>query len=640
VLLLAIVGIGFLIRLWLLDKRWINPDEGAHIMDGMLALEGLVPEVDFDSRQPIYTYTIALALKTFGMNYIAVRLLPLIATLGIILLIYLISKRLFNERVALLATAIYTFLPLSILESVIVKTEPLTTLLSCLGIFLVILGVECHERGRLFFFLSGLSLSLAFYVRESSLAILLAIFLIFVTTYRRQPHLIVKNYATVMGGYISLCLLVFAYFSQYMSPVQIWNSPMNPLGPISHAFQAVVGSFSPETTAPKIMGSTAKDYDSWAGTAYYLNLTLFTHAFLFVGLLFSIIISAYPVFLNKRRENNGQWSFPFPLLYSWIFSLALAYSYWMIHRGYFIQYFEEFLPPLTILLAFVINDTLPKLGLEKSMGKKIGLAAFLLFIVFFFNRKASYLDIKSILYVLVTILVLAYYYFSPVRPQRWLIVAVVISLMTVGLSEVSPLSPYSVKLLLNFILIALAYLTIFVAAGLKLQRDFKLGLGFVALSLLLSTSVLSFAASGRSMGIEFDSGWSPKTVKETSEYVRVNSERGDEIMSGGVIWELEAGRRPFMNITHPLKYIPGIPDDEASQIEWYSVNYPPKFIILDNYTEKTYLIHIKKIQVLMDEKYELKKAIAGSHKPVKIYELRDTWKRPVSNPANDTLRLL
>jgi len=33
----------------LLPLRWINPDEGAHLMDAKLLMEGLMPAVDFDS---------------------------------------------------------------------------------------------------------------------------------------------------------------------------------------------------------------------------------------------------------------------------------------------------------------------------------------------------------------------------------------------------------------------------------------------------------------------------------------------------------------------------------------------------------------------------------------------------------------
>jgi predicted membrane-bound mannosyltransferase len=49
-ILIVIVLATLSFRLWSLDKRWINPDEGAHLMDAVLLLDGNVPGVDFESR--------------------------------------------------------------------------------------------------------------------------------------------------------------------------------------------------------------------------------------------------------------------------------------------------------------------------------------------------------------------------------------------------------------------------------------------------------------------------------------------------------------------------------------------------------------------------------------------------------------
>ena len=55
-ILLAVFVLSLSVRIWLLDKRWITPDEGAHLMDAVLALDGKIPEIDFASRQPFYVY--------------------------------------------------------------------------------------------------------------------------------------------------------------------------------------------------------------------------------------------------------------------------------------------------------------------------------------------------------------------------------------------------------------------------------------------------------------------------------------------------------------------------------------------------------------------------------------------------------
>jgi len=67
ILLLVVLFASLSVRVWLLDKRWINPDEGAHLMDAVLALDGMIPSVDFHSRQPLYVYANAATLKLLGI---------------------------------------------------------------------------------------------------------------------------------------------------------------------------------------------------------------------------------------------------------------------------------------------------------------------------------------------------------------------------------------------------------------------------------------------------------------------------------------------------------------------------------------------------------------------------------------------
>jgi hypothetical protein len=119
----------------------------------------------------------------------------------------------------------------------------------------------------------------------------------------------------------------------------------------------------------------------------------------------------------------------------------------------------------------------------------------------------------------------------------------------------------------------------------------------------------------------------------TSDFIKKNSNGGDEVMSGGVIWELESDRRPFMNQSHPLGYLSGIPEQEAKKIAWHLANHPPKFIVLDGYTEKTYLKYINGLEAFMKENYEIKKIIDGSRSPVSVYELKDILSQTTSSQA-------
>lgn len=630
--LALIVISGFLIRFWLLDKRWINPDEGAHLMDGRLVLDGFVPEVDYDSRQVFYVYIIAFVLKILGTSYVNARFLPLITSLAVSLLVFFISKKLFDEKVALLASAIYTFLPLAIIESTIVKTEPLTTFLSCLGIYLVITGVENEKRAGLLLFLSGVFLSFAYYVRESSLAILVAIFLFIVITYRENIQRLFKNFGFILSGYIFVCLSVFAFYSQFMTLTQIWDSSINPLNIILRSLLNIFSLAVSQTAAAEVDSFRLADQD-WSQTINHLGLTLYINSFLFTGFLFSIFILVYSFLTKTNTEDFKEISFPFSLLYSWIFCLTVFYSYWIFYRGFFIQYFAEFLPPLTILLAFVIIYSSIKLELQRNLVNYMVIIALFLIAVFIFHRMLPNFNLGAVLYAFVATSVLSiFWFFSSLRVGKrfyaFILSAIAVFALLILIKR-SSLGPVFLRLILYLVLFGFFYSVVFIISGLKWKADFKKAVGFIAFSLLISSFVLSFAVSGRKMNVAFYSVWSPETVKETVHYIKTNSKENDEIMSGAVIWELDSNRKPFLLQSHPLAYKAGIPEDELKEIERNLSGHPPKFIVLDGYTEQTYLRHINNLQVIMDEKYELKKDIDGSRYPVKIYELK------MNNPTNE-----
>jgi hypothetical protein len=261
-------------------------------------------------------------------------------------------------------------------------------------------------------------------------------------------------------------------------------------------------------------------------------------------------------------------------------------------------------------------------GINGNWVTCIAIVAFSLLVVFFFNRKISDLSIKSVVYFLITPSVVASFYFSKeLRLRRWFYALITICIVATVLLKLASLSPYIIKMLLYLSLLTLVYLVLLTFSGLKLDRDLKKGLGFIAFSFLISSFVFSFAVSGQKMGLDFDCVWSPETVMEASDYIKANSKENDEIMSGAVIWEIESNRRPFMNKSHPLSYLGGISEEEAKKIEWHLAERPPKFIVLDGYTEKTYLRYVNKLQAIIDDKYELKKVVYGSRYPVEIHEL-------------------
>ena len=609
----GIIAAGLVLRLALLPFRWVNPDEGAHLMDGQLILHGLVPLVDFASRQPLYAYVQAGMLAAFHGSYLAARLLPVVAIMGTALLVFLIARRLFNARIALLATAIYVFHPLVVIWSPIVKTEPLTAFLSSVGIYCTVRFIQSDDRWR-FLALAGAALGLAFYVRQSSLAVGLAVVASLVIVLRRQPRQLARTLGALAGGGLCIVALAVAYYARYMTPAQLWSSNLNP-------FQLVIGAADKLSPIP-VTGTAGTGGDalrlglqSWAATIAAVRETLAVNAFLFAGLAASLGIAIY---LRARRPVElRRYAQPLVLLYCWAFALMLAYAYWAIHRGYFTQYFGETIPPLAIVLAFslwYLSGILASAstGLVPAVALAVGLAT-----VFAAYRVWPTLQVPNLIVVLVPALLVALVYLDGAQRKRWGgLLAVAAAAIVVGGAAGSFVSQHLVTLVKALV----AILALVVIAVLGRTRGVERG-AYIALALIVTACVTAFAASGRAMGVAYQCVWSPRTVADVARYIRAHSSNDAQMMSGAVIWAVAANRPPFMRIAHPLAFDGGAPPEVAARMRASLDSAPPRLIVLDGYTNRTFLSYLDPDGKLLATRYRLDKVFSGSRYPVKVYEL-------------------
>jgi hypothetical protein len=123
------------------------------------------------------------------------------------------------------------------------------------------------------------------------------------------------------------------------------------------------------------------------------------------------------------------------------------------------------------------------------------------------------------------------------------------------------------------------------------------------------------------MGVAYDCVWSPRTVATVARYLRVHSAPGDQVMSGAVIWAVAADRPPFMMISHPLGFDGGAPPEEAARMRAYLHATPPRFIVLDSYTDRVYLSYLDPDGTFLAAHYTLETVVPGSRQPVKVYAL-------------------
>ena len=577
-ILLSVCVLSILLRIWLLDKRWINPDEGAHLMDAVLILHGKVPGVDFASRQPIYAYANAAVLKFLGASYISGRIFPMTCSVLVGFMVFIMAFMLFDQKVAILSAAIYWIMPLELINSVIVKTEPLVTLLTCLSLFFVILFSRGKRKTWLIF--AGIFAAMGFYVRQSALFIPLTVLGFLLIQHRGRLRDAALCFGMFFIGYGGIIFLVLVYYIRFMGLNDfIMSSGLSPFGFLASAGKKLPSLFGFSHGTAKNLGSTTPDvtYKNYKLYYRYVREAIRLHLFLLVGLGFSILTFIRRIFSADKLKINDHLE-SYSLLYLWIFSLFIAYTYYYFTGAFYIDYFREFLPPLVIVFSAWVRYYVA--GFERDG----------------YTERFVFIGLAScgIIFAVISVINLSY---------RTILLAsggtAIATFLIFGLKRI----PSERFRLPNLIHLAAA-------------------------STMIGSLFLGLAYSGDALGLKYHCVWSPKSLVLTASYLKKHTHKTDRIISGGVIWELQSHRMPFLDISHPLGFEIKMAPQEREDIERALHSHPPEIIILDGYTERTYLRQVPSLDNFIASNYELALTAGPAKYKVKTYRIKGTVKKP------------
>jgi hypothetical protein len=328
IILLLIV----ILKIFFIQFRYINPDEGNHLYAGKLVNDGLVPNVDFESRGIIYTYTISFFVSLFGSNLLILRLFPLLCNVLSGILLYFIILRIYNKKIALLSTLVFLLSPCSLLWSSTIKTEPYSTFFVLLSIYFFIIG-EKNIRLKFFnlnfkvnqynlFLLSGIFFGFAYLVRESVMYLGLFYLLYLGINYKKYN---IKILAILFVGFFFILSTFFISFILNHGFNKFLNSNLNPLQKILSTGISLGNDQSIIRAIHELM---------WG--IYFNSFFIFS-----IGILFLINIK------NKNFFKKNS------LFIMWLISISIFYCLYFIKRGFFNQYFYEFLPVFSLFFGLL-----------------------------------------------------------------------------------------------------------------------------------------------------------------------------------------------------------------------------------------------------------------------------------------------
>jgi len=619
--LFAILVVGTLFRIGVWHHRALDPDEGAQLMDGRFVLRGLVPFVDFDSRQPFYVCLIAAFIGLAGPDYTRVRLFVVFTDPLNAALIFAIGRRLFDTRVGLLAAAAYLFFPLAAGSAPIVHTESFAIFFACAAAYCLVRHLQ-PGGGWWALLGAGMLTAAGVYVRESGLAVALSALLTLAVLMWKTPGAMLRRCAVLAAGFLIPCAGVALYYSRFFPPAQLWRSHVNPFYLLlgrSRGPATLLAIVSESLSAGRPVTATGPHPQPWSATWQVLREAGLVYGPVLAGAVLSIVAVATAI----RRRETRPLRLAGALLYPWAISLALAYGYWTIHRGFFPEYAIELLPPLALLFAFAVFE----IGPGWQLGPLPGWALLVLAAGISTIVTASHLGLIQVprfLYVAVVPLAVSWPWLTGKGIGRWCLVGAAIGLLVLPLG----LSTGWERVLK---LVAVSGLIVVGWVATRRQRapgQARLSplpyVGLVALG--VAAGVLD--AIGRPERLRPGGTWPPRVVQEIADTLRRRGRETDEVISGGVIWEFQAGLQPFERITHPLKLEFGMAPDDAAALAARIEARPPKFFVLDGYTERSYGAVLPDLAQIVSDRYEHVVTVSGGIYPVRLYELRKAGASP------------
>jgi len=136
---------------------------------------------------PLYPLFLAIIIKTFGENYIVIRIVQTIISLALVLLLYLIGKQLFDSKVGSLAAFIAALYPFFIYYTGYAMTETLNITLISLLVYLFYKTARCESE--VLPFLLGSVLALTSLMRAMMFAFFFVIIILLLIEYSSKNRM-------------------------------------------------------------------------------------------------------------------------------------------------------------------------------------------------------------------------------------------------------------------------------------------------------------------------------------------------------------------------------------------------------------------------------------------------------------------
>lgn len=226
-MLFLILTVTTYVRLRLLQVP-LERDEGEYAYIGQLLLKGVEPFTHaYSLKLPGVSALYALFMLLFGQTSLGIHLGLLVVNSACILLVFLLARRMFDQKEALVSCASYAILSLS--ESVLGVFSHAThfVVLFALAGFLLLLRALEYQKIPLFFF-SGVCFGLSFLMKQNAFLLIVFAFLYYAWCgfrFERSKRFFAVGGVVLVAGTLAPYLLLLQYIvrSGVFAPFWFWT---------------------------------------------------------------------------------------------------------------------------------------------------------------------------------------------------------------------------------------------------------------------------------------------------------------------------------------------------------------------------------------------------------------------------------
>ncbi|MFH1590251.1 MAG: glycosyltransferase family 39 protein [archaeon] len=214
IIMLIILLLAILLRFWAIESESYWLDEAISIRQAQADDFGSTLDmVKKDIHLPLHITLLHFWVKIFGTSELASRLLSLIFGVAGVWISYLLTKKLFNRRIAIITSLLFAFSPIMIYYSQEARLYSLFVFLSLLSFYFYIKFIENMNNKNLLFY--GLSTLLLIYTHLFAFLVLLVQNVYILYKFKFQFKKLIKWFA----GQFILFLLFLPWISNLFKQV-------------------------------------------------------------------------------------------------------------------------------------------------------------------------------------------------------------------------------------------------------------------------------------------------------------------------------------------------------------------------------------------------------------------------------------